>query len=280
MIDARSQSYFSAEEYICFNSIYGFALTDADSIAKRECSMAPEDVNWNIMVANAAWAQILAGNHESEKWNAQFSDYLKKSRGLLKDADMQADKDLFNYIIIHAFKTRHELLNDNYLSAASNLNTCIDQISNSFGREEGYEPFYLTSGLYHYFMHRAHQEYVLMRPYLMIYPKGDKDLGLKYLYELTTSDDVFLKTESNYFLMRIYFDLEKNFDRAALHAQYLLKSFPDNLIYRYYLIQSLVAVDSADVAIEKERYLESVSNNSELSMDQKEHFKLLLEEID
>ena len=268
----RSQSYFGTEADLVFNSLYGFNLSQSDSIVRANRASMQDTAVWNLLSANVSWMEILAGNMESPVWNAQFEKNIKASKRNLKENGIDEDDRLFYYIIVHAFKTRHELLNDNYINAANDLNTCVDQISESFGREDEYEPFYLTSGLYYYFMAKAHQDYLLMRPYLMFYPDGDMKKGLDYLGRLTTSSDIFLRNESNYFLMRIYYDLEKDFERALRYANNLVVKNPQNLIYRLYLIKILRALESDQLTDMEAIFASAVNSNVDLNSEQKKHF--------
>jgi hypothetical protein len=268
----KCQESFGSKPDLVFSNLYDFKILSADSIVSQEIGNQPDSALWNLLSANVAWVEILAGNLENEYWNDEFTARIKKAKRNLKQNGLEDDDKLFYYIIVHAFMTRHELLGENYLSAAADLNTCIDQISESFGREEKYEPFFLTSGLYYYFMAEAHEKYFLMRPYLAMYPDGDKELGLEYLNNLTSNEDVFLRNESNYFLMRIFFDLEKDFGKALVYATRLVSENENNLIFGLYRIKILQALESEEVANEINLYKERVLQNGQLSLNQKEHF--------
>jgi len=271
-VDARSQVTFGVKPEKVFRQLYDFNILSADSIVKNEIDLQPDSALWNLLSANVAWMEILAGNLENTYWNQQFKTRIKKAKQNLKRDGVEEHEKLFYYIIVHAFKTRHELLNDNYLNAASDLNTCIDQITESFGREEEFESFYLTSGLYYYFMAKAYEDYILMRPYLMFYPDGDEEKGLDYLNRLTQSENIFLRNEANYFLMRIYFDLEEEYAQANSYSALLVSENPNNLIYNLYHIRILQKMNSPLVWKETQSFREKVSENDQLSDHQKEHF--------
>lgn len=270
--NSYSQNYFGDDASKVFENIYQFKMLTADSIVKKQAPQMSDSAIWNLLSANVAWMEILAGNIEDEYWNKQFNTRIKKAKSSLKKKEIEEDDKLFYYIIVHAFKTRHELLNDNYLNAATDLNTCVDQISESFGREEEYKPFYLTSGLYYYFMAKAYDDYMLMRPYLMFYPDGDREKGLQYLNSLIKSDNVFLMNESNYFLMRIYYDLEKDNQRALEYANNLIKANSENLIYQLYYIKILRKTNSAKAELKEKEYIRLAQKSKQLSAEQREHF--------
>lgn len=271
-IEIKAQDSFGEKPELVFNNIYNFKLLTADSLVAMEMPRQADSALWNLLSANVAWVQILASNVEDEYWNNQFSDRILKAKLDLEAKGARDNDKLFYFIIVHAFKTRHELLRVNYLSAASDLNTCIDQISKSFGRETEYEPFYLTSGLYYYFMSRAYEDYFILRPYLSMFPDGDKSKGLAYLNRLTKNENVFLRNESNYFLMRIYLDIEEEYELAWAYAKALIKENPNNLIFSLYHIKILHKLDSEALSQEVMKYKSRVKVNNQLTSVQKEHF--------
>src|SRR6202007_2633622 len=84
-------------------------------------------------------------------------------------------------IMAYAYKARLELLDKNYFSSVSNLNNCTSILKYSFGKEEQYNWFYLTSGLYNYFIEWGKQNYKVLSAYTILYPKGDLKKGLSQL---------------------------------------------------------------------------------------------------
>ncbi|GAB5537995.1 MAG: hypothetical protein Salg2KO_00980 [Salibacteraceae bacterium] len=261
-----------------FNHIYNFNFGRADSIIQLEMPRAKDSAYWSLLSAYVSWSQILAGNLEDEYWNNRFHTDIRRAKQILKASDLTDSDRLFYYIIVHAFKTRHELLNDNYINAATDLNICVDQIAESFGRESEFEPLYLTSGLYYYFMQEAYDEYLLMRPYLLFYPDGDKDKGLRYLAKHTSSTDPFLFNESNYFLMRIYFDLEKDFEQALHYANTLTKANPNNPIYALYEYKISKEINPKAAQGLRETFEKKIGSMSRITQSQKTFFIAQLDE--
>jgi hypothetical protein len=72
--------------------------------------------------------------------------------------------------------------------------------------------------------------------------------------------------------MRIFNDMEKQYDKAAFHAEYLLKLYPENIMYRYYLIKILE--DSGKTEEMQKQiilYKKYIDKNNELSLIQKKY---------
>jgi len=89
-------------------------------------------------------------------------------------------------------------------------------------------------GLYNYFSVWVPENYVLLRPVMAFFPKGDKELGLKQLREVSYNA-CYTRTEAQVFLMRILNNYEDDNRRAMQIAEYLHQTYPDNpYFHRYY----------------------------------------------
>ena len=277
--DSYGQEQLKKNVGIVFKQIYDYRLLSADSSISVFEAEQPNHPVWSLLRANLIWWQILSGGIEDDKLKKKFIYHLNESKDKAKNFLEDEDEAAFSLIIVNAFRTRFDLLNNNYLTAASYLNACIDDISDSFGREEEYEPFYLTSGLYYYFMQKAHEDYAIMRPYLFFFPDGDKQKGMDFLLKCSTSDDIFLREESTYFLMRIAFDLDKNPQQGLNFVGQLLKRYRDNIIFRLFEVKALQSLSlGKELTLSEGSYISAVSGNPELTVSQKEYFFKLLED--
>ncbi len=89
-------------------------------------------------------------------------------------------------------------------------------------------------GLYNYFSVWVPENYVLLRPVMAFFPKGDKELGLKQLREVSYNA-FYTRTEAQVFLMRILNNYENDDRNAFQIAEYLHQTYPDNpYFHRYY----------------------------------------------
>ena len=275
--DSYSQDRLKENVGVVFKQIYDYRLLSADSSISVFETERPNHPVWSLLRANLVWWQILSGGIEDDKLKKKFIYHLNESKDKAKNFLEDEDEAAFSLIIVNAFRTRFDLLDNNYLTAASYLNTCIDDISDSFGREEEYEPFYLTSGLYYYFMQKAHEDYPIMRPYLFFFPNGDKDKGMRYLLRCMQSEDIFLREEATYFLMRISFDLDKDPKSSLKYVTSLLNRYPNNLVFRLFEIKALRQLEDID-GVEKSEslYKEALELNNEFTSIQKTYYLSLL----
>lgn len=88
--------------------------------------------------------------------------------------------------------------------------------------------------LYNYFSVWVRENYPALKPLLWLFPKGDKELGLKQLREVSFNA-FYTRTEAMVWLMRIYNSYENKNEQAMQLADYLFKTYPDNpYFHRYY----------------------------------------------
>lgn len=88
--------------------------------------------------------------------------------------------------------------------------------------------------LYNYFSVWVRENYPALKPLLWFFPKGDKELGLKQLREVSFNA-FYTRTEAMVWLMRIYNSYENKNEQALQLSEYLSKTYPDNpYFHRYY----------------------------------------------
>lgn len=88
--------------------------------------------------------------------------------------------------------------------------------------------------LYNYFSVWVPENYPALKPLLWFFRKGDKQLGLKQLKEVSYNA-FYTRTEAMVWLMRIWNSYENQNDQAMQLAAYLHETYPDNpYFHRYY----------------------------------------------
>jgi len=250
--------------------IYRFNFSKADSLVNNLKLTHNNEPETYLLSANYYWWQIISGE-DNPKNRKNYILNLEIASQKIKDKN--EDEKLYALINIYAFKARIEGLNKNYLRAFSHINQSIDNIEKSFGREEKFEYFYLTSGLYNYYGATAEKHYPVLIPYLAFLPKSNKEKGLGYLNKCIVSKDVILQTEGNYFLMKIF--MEENKPAKALnYADFLTGNYPSNLLYCYYRFKLFLDSNHKENAMKMLTALnvETIKNKQNLTESQQKHF--------
>ena len=105
------------------------------------------------------------------------------------------------------------------------------------------------------------------------FPKGDKNKGLGYLEECSLSGNEMIRTEANYFLMKIYAYTEKDYPKALTKVQILAHMHPNNLVYSLEQFKLLLKMKKeAEAELFQKNLVEQILATENLSTAQKNHF--------
>ncbi|MDF9800314.1 tetratricopeptide (TPR) repeat protein [Catalinimonas alkaloidigena] len=105
------------------------------------------------------------------------------------------------------------------------------------GKEDFSPELLFGDALYNYYAEWVPENYPILKPVLMFFPEGNKDLGIKQLKSVA-NNAFYTRTEAQFFLMRIL--TAEGSDPAEAHriSDYLHHTFPDNpYFHRYYARQ-------------------------------------------
>lgn len=94
-------------------------------------------------------------------------------------------------------------------------------------------------GLYEYYIAYFSQNYPIMRPFLAVFPPGDKRQGLRRLASCARDTLNYTQTEATYFLGYIYLYQEKIPDSALYWLSQLQARYPRNSLFRRMLAEAL-----------------------------------------
>jgi predicted Zn-dependent protease len=114
--------------------------------------------------------------------------------------------------------------------------------------------------LYNYFSVWVPENYPALKPILWFFPKGDKELGLKQLKEVSYNA-FYTRTEAMVWLMRIWNSYENKNDQALQLAEYLHHTYPDNPYFHRYYARMLYATGQyADMERESKSVLAKIDS--------------------
>ena len=183
------------------------------------------------------WWQIMP-NLEVESHDVEFLAYMDTSimkAKKLYEVDTMKVEGAFFLAASYGFKARLYSERKKWLSAAGHANKALKYLDDCRSKEELSPELLFGDGLYNYFSVWIPENYPKLRPFLIMFDKGDKEQGLEQLREVA-HNAFYTRTEAQYWLMRILFT-EENDSQGALHeSEYLHKTYPDNAYFhRYYM---------------------------------------------
>ncbi len=134
----------------------------------------------------------------------------------------------------YGFKGRIHSERRNWRKAAVNGKNALKYLEESKKKPDFSPELLFGDALYNYYSVWIPENYPLLKPILIFFKKGDKELGLKQLREVSLNA-FYTRTEAQYFLMRLLATEEKDVAGGLQIAEYLHQTFPDNAYFhRYY----------------------------------------------
>jgi hypothetical protein len=263
-------SYLTDEIY---KKTYQFQFRKVDSIIAANDHVYSKDLAYNLAIVNFYWWKLISGTQ-----NGRYSDLVSKRIETIEKTYSQRktklpDEDLFYLISIFAYNARVSLIDNSYFAAISHLSEYYSFLKLSFGIEPRYNSFYLTSGLYYFFVGYGREKMPILRPLLYYYMPGNMKKGISYLKIAENSTDWKINQESKYFLMKINFDIFKDYSQAAKYCNQLLALYPENLLFQLYMFRISMALNQVTIAKNRLNILERTArNNNQLSADEKSFY--------
>jgi len=261
-----------------YKNTYQFHFRKVDSLIHTNNNLYRDNLEFNLAVINYYWWRLI-----SDEQNTTFSELLSQRIKKLKtqypaDQPIPDNEQLFLLISIYTYSARVSLLNYSYYAALNDLSEYYSLIKRSFGRETRYCPFYLTSGLYYYFTGYARLKMPLLAPFLHFYTPGDIEKGLLFIRKAEACSDPKITQESWYFLMKINFDINRNYKEAGKYCNQLLALYPDNLLFQLYMLRISLAVKQPEVAKSRMYILKRTAiRNPELTPGERNYYIQLAE---
>jgi len=182
------------------------------------------------------WWRIMP-NREVEIYDDLFLAYMDTSimkAKKLYQIDSMKIEGAFFLAASYGFKARLYSERSKWLKSAGHANKALNYLDDCRDKEELSPELLFGDGLYNYFSVWIPENYPQLRPFLIMFDKGDKELGLEQLREVA-HNAFYTRTEAQYWLMGILYN-DENDPRGALHeSEYLHKTYPNNAYFhRYY----------------------------------------------
>ena len=210
---------------------------------------------WQMMPNLEDRSEILG-----EEFLAYMDTTINKAEELL-EVEEDNPEAYFFLAGAYGFKGRYYSDNKNWSKSTNTGRLALKYLERSREFTDISPEILFGDGLFNYYSIYIKENYPLLRPVLVFFPKGDKELGLQQLEEVATNA-FYTRVEAIYFLMRIKaFDLNQTFDALRL-SEYIYNKYPNNpYFHRFYarmLYQAGQYSQAADVSFE---ILERLDNN-------------------
>ncbi len=215
------------------NSMYNFDFRRADS----QFRWLKGKYSWHplpyFLLGLSQWWRIMPDINQTE-YDEQFLVFMD-SAILLADNIFSKGSQVeggFFLSAAHAFKGRLYAERKSWTKAATEGKKALKYLDYTRGQEEFGPEILFGDALYNYYSVWVPENYPILKPIMVFFRDGDKELGLQQLKEVA-NNAFFTRTEAQYYVMRILSD-EGDRKEALFRADYLHTTFPNNAYFHRY----------------------------------------------
>lgn len=231
--------YVQAECNKALDDLYNFNFEEAE----RQFQYLRIKYRWHplpyFLMGLIEWWKIMPNTKDTshdDTFLAYMDSAILVAENLYKNQPSYKIEASFFLAAAYGFKGRlySEEDRQNWRKAAVAGNSALGYLEESRGYHNLSPELLFGDALFNYFSVWVRENYPALRPILWLFPKGDKELGLKQLTEVA-GNAFYTRIEAMVWLMRILNSYENNQPRALQLSEYLHELYPNNpYFHRYY----------------------------------------------
>ncbi len=185
----------------------------------------------------STWWQMLPNLDNDGDLGEEFLAYMDTTvmkAEAMYDLDESNIEATFFLAGAYGFKGRYLSEKRYWGRAAGAGKQALKYLEKTQGNESFSPEILFGDALFNYYSIWIRENYPMLKPILLFFPKGDKQLGIEQLEEVSRNA-FYTRIEAIYFLMRIKaFEEKKTFDALRL-AERIFKKYPNNpYFHRFY----------------------------------------------
>lgn len=212
--------------------IYNIKFDEAGKTFRNLIADYPKHPAGRFFLAMIDWWKIML-DPDNETYDDVF---YQKLEDVIYQCDeiLKKNPDNFDALFFKGgsigFRGRLRAFRDSWLKAADDGREALPIVQKAAEIDSTNFDVQLGFGIYDYFAEVMPDEYPILKPLMIFFPKGNKKRGLEELNK-TAMFGKYAKYEARYFLMTLYYNYENNPYKAAEYADLLVKDFPDNPVF-------------------------------------------------
>lgn len=225
------------------NDMYDFNFAEAE----KQMRWFKQKYVWHplpyFLLGLSEWWKIMPNTKET-KYDDTFLAYMDSAifvaENLYKKHPEYKIEAAFFLAAAHGFKGRlyADEERKSWRKAAVQGKSALNYLEVCRQKEDLSPELLFGDALYNYFSVWVPENYPAMKPLLWFFRKGDKQLGLKQLKEVSYNA-FYTRTEAMVWLMRIMNSYENDQMRAHQIAEYLHQTYPNNPYFHRYFARML-----------------------------------------
>jgi tetratricopeptide (TPR) repeat protein len=216
--------------------IYDMQFTQAESTFRRLIADYPDHPAGRFFLAMIDWWKILV-DPDVESYDDLF---FQKLEDVIFQCDQLLDKNPKNVDALFfkggaiGFRGRLRAFRESWIKAADDGREALPIVERASNLDPNNLDVQLGFGIYNYYASVIPNEFPLLKPLMIFFPKGDKQKGITQLVN-TAMNGKYAKYEARYFLMTLYFNYENDPYKAGEFGKLLITDFPDNPIFERWM---------------------------------------------
>jgi len=255
----RFDSLVTAGIYQIYNIDFENARSTFSNLQK-EYPAHPAGKFFDAMIL---WWHIML-DLENEEYDDEFIDKLDDVIDYCEDI-LDDDPDNVDAMFFMGgslgFRGRLYSVRKSWLNAALDGKDAMPLVYKAYELDPSNKDIQLGFGIYNYYADVIPKKYPFLQPFMIFFPRGDKEKGLKQLEDVA-SNGKYAMVESRYFLLTLYYSFEENFTKALEYSKGLVDDFPNNPTFQKYYGRIFVKRGNYSKAAEifKSIYNKSIKN--------------------
>lgn len=227
--------FIQMESAEAINSMYNFEFEKSKShfvYLKKQYPWHPLPY---LLIGLNYWWRIVP-DYQITKWDDLFLAYMDSTEVLAKKLRNEHNEieGAFFLAASYAFEGRLYSERGQYRKAAIAGKNSLKYLKECRGNEAYSPELLFGDALFNYYAQWIRENYPLLKPLMILFPKGDKEKGIEQLKEVARNS-FYSRTEAQYYLMRLLALEENDIPGGLQVAEYLNKSFPENAYFeRFY----------------------------------------------
>ncbi|WP_078011604.1 tol-pal system protein YbgF [Hymenobacter sp. CRA2] len=220
-------------------NLYNFKYDRAEKQFRSLRRRYPNHPMPYFLMGLSTWWKIVPTNWQSKLYDKPFQAYMDTA---ITKAEALYEKDNKNYeacfflAASYGFAGRLQAERKNWPKATISAKRALKYLELS-QEANGLSPeFLFGQALFNYYAVWIPDNYPILKPVLLLFPKGDKQLGIQQL-RTVADNGIYVGPEAKVFLMRILNNEENNPTLAMPIARNLATKYPDNGYFqRFYAL--------------------------------------------
>ena len=220
------------------NQMYNYKFYEADKEFRWLRLRYPSHPMPYFLMGLAEWWKIVPNTDVTEyddRCLALMDTTITLAEKLYDESDDKLEPSFF-LAAAYAFKGRLYSERKKWTKATFAGKNALKYFQKCKGNSEFNPELLFGDGMYNYYAQWIPENYPLLKPILMLFPKGNKATGIKEL-EKTANTAFYTRVEARYFLVQIY-GMENQYDKAYEMSKYMTEQYPDNPFFERYYARS------------------------------------------